>query len=239
MLQHVPRAQPPAGHVADGPVQAQALAGAAVAAAVQDVVVVEDGVAGVEPHDEPARHARLERVRESLGVGARPRVRARDHDERLVAVAERQVPLRVPGRLPQARDLLLGGGGGRDVVAVPPQLVVAAVGRPHEQVVQLHDELVVAAVRTQELLGRAEDLVAEVAGGEGGRVRQRRVHQVLDAPDADAGAPGPRRELLADGAHVRPPARDRQFGCALGGAAELLYLRRAEDRPQDYEAVLV
>jgi len=157
VLQHVPRPRLTALDMPHAPMQRHALRAAAVHAAVQNVVVVEDQIPRRHFHNLHAGQALCEWISTALGVRPRPPVRAR-HDHEAGVIEQREVPLRVPGRLVQPRALLSGGGLRRDVVAVPTQREVA-VG-PHQQVVELHDQVIFGAL--EQLRGGADDRVAEV-----------------------------------------------------------------------------
>lgn len=93
----------------------------------------------------------------------------------------------------------------------------------HEQVEELHDQLVVAAL--QQLGGDGQDRGGEIVCCEDRRAGQRRVQEALDAPDAvgrwgGGRAGGPGGELAGEGADVGPGAGAGEGGGGFGGFAE-------------------
>ena len=234
MLQHIPRPNVPPSHMPNTPMQRSPLGIAIIDAPVQDIIIIKHRIPRLQLHHQLARHIPLISIRLPFPLRPRPPMRSWHHNERPIII-QRQIPLRMPRRLPQQPLLfLIHGRRRRDIVAMPPQRKVRA--RPYQQVVEFHDQIFLRAV-VEKLRDGVDDGVVEVGCREQGLVRHVRVEEMLDPPDAVGGVGGPGGELLGKGAEVGPVAAFGERADGGAGGAEGGDLRCGEDAGEDDEAL--
>ncbi|KAB8343040.1 hypothetical protein FH972_022634 [Carpinus fangiana] len=158
VLEDIPRSEGPTSNMSHASVEGHALYVLLICTTMQDIIIVERHVTSFELHSELAGHVLSERIRSTLLVGQRTVVRLWHNDQASVII-QCEIPLCVEGRIAESCHLLLRGRCRRDVVSVPAQLKI--VVWPYEQVVQLHDKLVLLAA-VEELSDRLDDGVVKV-----------------------------------------------------------------------------